>query len=93
MKSIISNEPVCIVCGTTQDLHRHHIFYGLPNRKKSETWGCWCYLCAAHHNFSNEGVHYNRKLDQSLKESCQAEWEKRFGSREDFIKTFGRSWI
>ena len=92
MKSIISNDPVCIVCGTTQDLHRHHIFFG-SNRKKSEKWGCWCYLCAAHHNLSNAGVHFNHQFDKSLKERCQTEWESRFGSREDFIKTFRRSWI
>ena len=90
-KSIISNDRVCIVCGTTENLHRHHIFYGV-NRKISEREGCWVYLCGYHHNMSNYGVHFNKKLDTDLKQMCQSTWEKD-KSREDFIKTFGRSWL
>jgi len=93
MQSIISNERVCLVCGTTNDIHKHHIFYGSANRKLSEKHGCWCYLCAAHHNFSNAGVHFNKALDLELKERCQAEWESRNGGRADFIRVFGRSWL
>jgi hypothetical protein len=65
----------------------------MPNRKKSEKWGCWCYLCAPHHNFSNKGVHFDHEFDLSLKQICQAEWEKKYGTREAFIKEFGRSWL
>lgn len=92
-KSIISNEPVCLVCGTTLNLHRHHVFYGTANRKQSEKYGCWVYLCGRHHNLSNHGVHFNKVLDEDLKERCQKVWECKYGTREDFIKTFGRSWL
>lgn len=92
-KSIISNEVCCLICKTPYGLHRHHIFYGTANRKLSEKYGCWVYLCARHHNMSKGGVHFNNKLDQKLKEQCQKEWEKLNGSREDFIKVFGRSWL
>lgn len=92
-KSLISNEHYCLVCGTTFDLHKHHIFYGTANRKLSEKYGCWCYLCAKHHNLSTNGVHFNKHLDLAIKEQCQKAWEFKYGSREDFIKTFGRSYL
>ena len=75
-KSIISNEHYCLICGTTQNLHKHHIFFGSANRKKSEKYGCWCYLCGKHHNLSNEGVHFNKDLDNRLKKMTQKKFEE-----------------
>lgn len=92
-KSIISNKKECLVCHTIYNLHRHHIFYGRGNRKLSEKYGCWVYLCAEHHNMSDFGVHFYKALDDNLKARCQTEWEKRYGSREDFIKIFGKSYL
>lgn len=92
-KSIISNEKQCLVCGRQRGLHKHHIFYGTANRRISEIDGCWCYLCAKHHNMSNYAVHFEKKLDLALKEYCQKKWEERYGSREDFIKRYGRNYI
>ena len=60
---------------------------------QSEKYGCWCYLCARHHNMSDVGVHFNRKLDLKLKRHTQRLWEERYGDRNDFIRTFGKSWI
>lgn len=91
--SIISNEPRCIVCRMTYGLHRHHLFYGSANRKLSEKYGLWVYLCARHHNASDKGVHFNKELDQKLKEHGQLAWEATYGTREDFIKTFGKSYL
>lgn len=92
MKSIISNERECYVCGTTRDLHKHHIFFG-PNRKKSEQHGLWVYLCARHHNMSDQGVHFNKELDMELKALAQKEWQKQNGTIEDFIRVFGKSYL
>lgn len=92
-RSIISNDRQCWVCESRQDLHRHHVFPGVANRPLSEKYGCWVYLCPYHHNMSNEGVHFNHYLDILLKKTTQREWEKRYGNREDFIKTFGRSYL
>lgn len=93
MNSIISNERFCLVCGNQINIHKHHIFEGTGRRKLSEKWGCWCYLCARHHNMSNEGVHFNKALDLKLKQQCQKAWEFKFGSREEFIKTFGKNYL
>ena len=93
-KSIISNERQCVVCHTIFNLHKHHIFHGAGNRKQSEKYGCWCYLCARHHNLSDEGVHADNLLDLKLKQECQEILERELAwSREEVIATFGRSWL
>lgn len=92
MESIISNVKECLVCKTTLDIHKHHIFFGNPNRKKSEKFGCWCYLCAKHHNMSNEGVHFNKALDLKLKQHAQRKFEEIHGA-ESFIKEFHKNYL
>lgn len=91
-KSIISNEKYCLVCGLP-NVHKHHIYEGVGRRKLSEKYGCWCFLCPRHHNMSNEGVHFNKTLDLKLKQQCQKAWEFQYGSREEFIKIFNRSYL
>lgn len=91
-RSILSNEKECLVCGTTYNIHKHHIFYGRANRKLSEKWGCWCYLCARHHNLSTEGVHFNHPLDLKLKQHCQQVFEQDH-TRQEFRAIFGKSWL
>ena len=93
-KSIISNEYICFKdgCNSNQDLHRHHIYFGRKNRRLSEKYGCWVYLCGYHHNLSNEGVHFKHDFDLELKELCQRKWEKH-DTRENFIKVFGKNYL
>ncbi len=93
MESIMSNEKICFICDATEGLHRHHIFYGTANRKLSEQYGCWCYLCGRHHNLSMMGVHYNTAVDLRLKQMCQEKWEAKYGDRKAFIQTFGKSYL
>lgn len=69
-----------------------NVFYGTANRKKSEEFGCWVYLCAGHHNMTDFSVHFNKELDLKLKKECQKEFEK-YGSREDFRRIFGKSYL
>lgn len=68
------------------------VFYGTANRKQSEKFGCWIYLCAYHHNMSDDGIHFNKELDTRIKEECQKEFEKN-GTREEFRRIFGRSYL
>ena len=91
MKSIISNEKQCLICGSTYNLHRHHIFYGSANRKLSEEYGCWCYLCARHHNMSNDGVHFNSTFDRKLKEFAQKRFEAVYPELS-FLEIFGKNY-
>lgn len=90
-KSIISNEKKCFFCGATYNLHKHHCWHGTSNRKNSEKYGLWVYLCYYHHNGSNEGVHFNRSADLYLMQLSQIEWEKKHGERKKFIEIFGKS--
>lgn len=93
MKNLMSNEKECYMCHTTEDLHKHHVFFGNGRRRLSEQDGCWCYLCARHHNMSDLGVHFNKDLDNFLKRVCQKKWEMVRGTRADFIKRFGRNYL
>ena len=88
-ESLISTEKKCWVCGTTQGLHKHHIFPG-AFRKASEQYGCWVWLCGWHHNLSNEGVHFDRRLDNDLRRVCQRKFEEIHG-HEKFMTVFRRN--
>lgn len=85
-------EKECYICGRKSELHKHHIFYGNANRKISEYEGCWMWLCARHHNMSDEGIHFNRKLDIEVKQECQRKWQE-LHPNESFIELFGKSWL
>lgn len=90
--SILSNNKECYICGSTINLHRHHVFFGRANRRLSDEDGCVVYLCQAHHTGAY-GVHNNRKLDLILKAKCEAEWLKRYGDKKDFIKRYGKNYL
>lgn len=90
-KSIISNEKECYYCRTTLGLQRHHILYGSANRKQSEAYGCWVWLCYRHHT-GGGGVHFNPIMDLELKQMCQRKFEETH-TREEFMRIFGRSWL
>lgn len=42
---------------------------------------------------SDQGVHFNKGLDMVLKMHCQKRWEELNGTREDFIRVFGRNYL
>ena len=93
-ESIIQANKVCYYCQTPYNLHKHHIFYGIANRKKSEQDGCWCWLCARHHNMSDEGVHFDKEFDLWLKQVCESRWLQYYEATiEDFIKRYGKNYI
>ena len=91
-KSILQHDKACYICGTTPNLHLHHVFYGVANRRLSDADGCVIYLCQTHHTGA-QGVHFNKKLDLTIKAKCQAEWQRQYNkSTQEFIKRYGRSY-
>lgn len=90
-KSILQKEKECYLCGSISQLHKHHIFEG-SNRKNSEKYGFWVYLCAGHHNMSNFGVHFDKSLDLKLKQECQCEYEKTH-TRAEFMCIIGKNYM
>ena len=91
VRSILQRNKACYICGTTLNLHLHHVFYGTANRRLSDEDGCVVYLCQRHHTGA-AGVHNNRKIDLTLKARCQIEWQKQNDKTiEDFIERYGRN--
>lgn len=79
----------CFVYDNTL-LHKHHIFEG-RNRNNSEKYGLWVYLCLAHHNMSNKGVHFNKQLDLELKQLAQMKFQETYN--KDFLSIFFRNYL
>ena len=91
--SILQRNKACYVCGTTINLHLHHIYFGTANRKLSDADGCIVYLCQEHHT-GNSGVHHNKQLDLTLKARCQQQYLKTYNkTTEDFIARYGRNYL
>ena len=92
MDSILQTEKKCYITGATTNLHRHHIYFGNPNRKISEKNGFWVLLRADWHNGASYGVHFDRSLDLELKRSCQSAYE-RTHTRQEFIRLIGKNYL
>ena len=90
-KKAFINQDYCFVCGSPY-IQMHHIFYGTSNRKNSDEMGYVIALCNEHHK-GNKGVHFNKTLDNQLKKIAQEHFEANYGSRNDFRKIFGKSFI
>lgn len=92
MQSVFQKEKKCWFCDTDKNLQNHHI-YGGGRRQISEQYGLKVYLCFRHHTGSNEAVHRNVAFESNLKELGQRYWEENIGTREQFIRKFGRCYL
>lgn len=81
----------CCLCGTTQNIQRHHVFGGTANRKLSEKYGLCANLCMACH-IGDDGVHFNQDKNLELKRIYQHVFEIEH-TREEFRKIFGKSYL
>ena len=80
----------CIICGNDKD-NLHEIIYG-KNRLNSMKYGFVIPLCFNHH-VGDKGIHSNKELDLFYKKKCQIYFEDNIGSRLDFIRVFGKSYL
>ena len=95
MKSVIQNDlSTCYVTGSI-NIAIHHIFPGNGRRKKCDKYGFVVALEPRLHNMSNESVHSNPNtgLDLMLKQKAQEYFEKHYGTRTDFVREFGKSYL
>jgi hypothetical protein len=76
MKSILQSDKVCYICGRTVGLERHHIFGGVANRKISEKYGLWVWLCGTTCHRGIDGAQYDREKNLYLKMDAQAAFER-----------------
>lgn len=90
-KSIISNEKECFLCGRQINLERHHIMAGTANRKLSEKYGLWVYLCHDCHT-GVDGAQYNAAAGLELKRTAQRVFEKKH-SHELWMDVFRKNYL
>ena len=88
-RSIMQDEKVCFVSGSTVQLDRHHVYAGMANRKISEKYGCWCWL---RHDIHMELHDRNKELDKMLRRVCQEKFEETH-TRDEFMRIFGKSYL
>lgn len=88
-RSIIqANNEYCYVCGKPNPTDEHHIFGG-GNRNKSDEDGMIIYL----HRSCHRWLHDHPISANTYKIRGQKIWELKKGSRDDFIKRYGKSYI
>lgn len=95
VKSILTADlEHCYVTGSST-VAIHHVFPGTGRRKLCEKYGFIVPLEPTLHNMSNISVHSNpnKGLDLQLKQECQRYFESHYGSREEFIAAFGKSYL
>lgn len=92
MKPMLQTENgICYVCGAYCKTHKHHIFGG-ANRKLSEQYGMYVYLCPGHHNMSDQSVHFNKEMKRWLQSEGQDAFEKIYGHNR-FMEVFGKNYM
>lgn len=86
----------CFLCGRNGNgdrLERHHIFGG-ARRPLSEKYGLTVYLCGNRcHRNGRYSAHRNKETALYLHREGQRMFEERHGSREEFIKIFGKDYL
>lgn len=73
-------------------VERHHI-YGSSNRKNSEKYG---FVIPLRPDLHPNGVHAganSKEIDTKLKQMAQEYFEANYGTRDDFRRIFGKSYL
>lgn len=94
IKSIMQDDLMkCWFCGRF-GTEKHHIIFGTANRKISDKYGLIVGLCYQCHRGTN-GVHGRdgMEINKDLKHYAQEAFEKHHGTREDFRRIFGKSYL
>lgn len=90
----LNKDRIRVCHGECYNIERHHVFEGRQGFKKvSEEYGYIIPMnCRLHPNgVFADGVE-SKKLDLELKQLCQKDFE-RSHTREEFIQTFGKSYL
>lgn len=100
MRSIMQNDMTrCYLCGKTEaELHErleeHHVIFGQGRRKLSEQYGLKIYLHGETcHRNGKEAPHRNRLVRRTMEAAAQSAFEKEWGSREEFMRIFGKNYL
>ena len=81
----------CMFTGNAP-VERHHIFGG-ANKERSEKYG---FIAPLRPDLHPNGVFAGKdvkSVDLALKTKAQAYYEEHYGTRKDFIREFGKSYL
>lgn len=97
MNSIVQRDKdTCFLCsknGHCDRLEKHHIF-GAYNRRKSEEDGIFVFLCGdSCHRNGKHAAHRDKQVMDGLHRIGQEAWERHYGSREEFMKRYGKNYL
>lgn len=93
MESIIQPTKECYICGSTNYIQEHHCLSGNSNRKWSEKFGLKIWLCGKCHKALHDKDNNDNDYELQIKQMAQRKYEEIYGTREDFIRIFGKSWL
>ena len=88
--AIVKSMEYCYECGKPYP-EVHHIFFG-SRRKLSDKYGYVLPLCYEHHR-GDRSPHKDRNQDLIYKRIAQMHFEENHGTRNDFIRVFGKSYL
>lgn len=90
-ESIIQKEERCYLCGRRHQLEMHHVVGGTANRKISDKYGLWVWLCHSCHT-GTEGAQYDKEKNIQLKQDAQEAFEKLY-SHEKWMSLFMKNYL
>lgn len=84
----------CLFCGRPAECE-HHLLFGSGIRKLAEKDGLKVPACSACHSMGGiaERIHGNPMAEKLSKMLGQAAYEAKIGSREEFRRRYGRSYL
>lgn len=84
----------CIFCGKPTNIE-HHLVFGNGRRELADQDGLKIPCCANCHTLgrNTEKIHGNSKAERMSKMMGQLVFESRIGSREEFRKRYGVSYL
>ena len=94
-KSIVTDhERICAFCGREAE-GEHHLIFGTAGRELSEKDGLKLPVCNDCHNMGDKlrRIHDNPMAERLSKMLGQAVFEGKIGTRDDFRKRYGRSYL
>jgi len=94
-KGIVTDyDGICFFCGKSAECE-HHLLFGKGIRPLAEEDGLKVPSCHRCHNLGMtiEKVHDNPMAEKLSKMLGQAIYEKKIGTREDFRKRYGKSYL
>lgn len=90
-ESIMGESECCYRCAKIlppEEMARHEVYMGNPNRKTSKACGFWISVCPDCH----EMYHSDKELRKQLARDCQQKFELSH-TREEFMELIGRSYL